>query len=348
MERRVKFGMVAPIGELPQNLVEFIKRCEEGGFDSFWAGDHMVFVTKATAPEIWSVITAASLQTERIRMGAISDPHRIHPAVLAQRLATVDQLSNGRVMLGLGAGESMNLDLYGIQWNRPLSRMVEAIRVIRTLWESEEPVDYQGQFFSLNKGFIGIKPIQEGGVPIYMASNRPRSRHFAGQLGDGWIPVAMPAPTYAKLLKDVEEGALEAGRSLDQIDKAIYIYTSIAEDVDTAYKAVEPIKHALIWWDLVEEAGYELDIPEEYRSLHYTNVLPTDEEMKAKFRVLGTYIPREVVLDFIIAGAKDDCIRRFEEYINHGVEHFVIHDFSPDPEEAFRTLAQEVVPYFRG
>ena len=159
--------------------------------------------------------------------------------------------------------------------------------------------------------------------------------------------MAMPAPTYAKLLKDVEEGAREAGRSPDQIDKAIYTYTSIAGDRDTAYRAVEPVKHALVWLDLVEEAGYELDIPEEYRSLHYTNVMPTDEEMKAKFRQLGTYIPREVVEDFIIVGTKDDCIRRFEEYINHVVEHFVLHDFSPDPEEAFRVLAQEVVPYFR-
>lgn len=344
----LKFGMVAPAGESPENLVEFIKRCEGAGFDSFWAADHMAFVTKAAAPEVWSVIAAAAMETERISMGTVSDPHRMHPTVFAQRLATVDHLSDGRIMLGLGAGEAMNLDPYGIRWKKPLSKMIEAIKVMRMLWESEGPVDYQGEFFNLSRAFIGIKPVQEGGIPIYMASNRPRSRRFAGQLSNGWIPAAMSASLYAKFLKDVEEGAKEAGRSPDDIDKVIYTYTSVAKDLDSAYEAIAPVRHALIWLDLVEEAGYELDIPEEYRNLHYTNVLPTDEEMKRKFRELGKLFPREVVLDFLIVGTREDCIRRIEEYINNGVKHFVMHDFSPDPEEAFRILAHEVIPYFRG
>ena len=346
--RGIKFGIIAPLGETPRGLVEFVQRCEEAGFDSFWADDHLVFVTKAVALEVWSIIAAASLQTERIQMGAITDPHRLHPAVLAQRLATIDHLSGGRVFLGLGAGESMNLDPYGIRWDKPLSRMVEAIRGMRTLGESEEPVDYQGQFFRLSGAFIGIKPAHDGKwLPIYMASNRPRSRRFAGQLGDGWIPAPMPPSLYARFLRDLEEGAREVGRSLDGFDRAMYTHIALARDFDRAYRAVEPITHALIWPDLAEEAGYHLNLPEEYRHLHYTRIVPTDEEAKRRFQELRRFFPMELVLDFIIVGTPQDCIRRIEEYIESGVQHFVFHDFSPDPEEGFRMLTQQVIPYFR-
>ena len=111
----IKFGIVAPAGEEPRRLSDFIKRAEDSGFDSFWAGDHMVFV-RLIAFDVLSTIGAAGIITKKLLMGSISDSHKLHPAVFAQRLATLDHLTSGRFILGLGLGEAMNLDPYGIKW----------------------------------------------------------------------------------------------------------------------------------------------------------------------------------------------------------------------------------------
>src|SRR5919108_4233454 len=102
-----KFGIVAPAGEEPKGVLDFIKRAEQSGFDSFWAGDHMVFM-RPVAFDVLSTIAAASTVTNKISMGPFTDAHKLHPAVLAQRLATLDHLTNGRIILGLGIGEAMN------------------------------------------------------------------------------------------------------------------------------------------------------------------------------------------------------------------------------------------------
>ena len=91
MGNQVKFGISAPVpGESVESLMSFVASAESAGFDTVWFPDHMVFMAKRLTPEVWSVITAASVNTGSISMGTIGDAHRIHPAVMAQRLATID------------------------------------------------------------------------------------------------------------------------------------------------------------------------------------------------------------------------------------------------------------------
>src|SRR3972149_9368514 len=177
----IKFGIVAPAGEEPRRLLDFIKRAEDSGFDSFWAGDHMVFTSKPRAFDVLSTIGAAGIVTKEIFMGSISDSHKLHPAVFAQRLATLDHLTDGRFILGLGLGEAMNLDPYGIKWNKPLSRMVESVKLIRKLWESREPFDFDGEFFQFRLGNLDASR-HNGFVPITVSSERPASLRVAAEL----------------------------------------------------------------------------------------------------------------------------------------------------------------------
>jgi alkanesulfonate monooxygenase SsuD/methylene tetrahydromethanopterin reductase-like flavin-dependent oxidoreductase (luciferase family) len=98
----------------------------------------------------------------------------------------------------------------------------------------------------------------------------------------------------------------------------------------------------------LEHAGYSIDIPEEYKGLNYFNVLPTDEERRNKLRELGSFFPREAVIDFTITGSKDDCIKKIERFIEKGVKHFIFfHYFSPDFKEAQRIYSEEIIPYFK-
>jgi len=340
----IKFGIVAPAGEEPKKLLDFIKRSEDCGFNSFWAGDHMTFM-RPVAYDVMSTLTAAGMITNNIFLASISDAHKHHPAVLAQRLSTIDQLLNGRFILGLGLGEAMNLDPYGISWNKPLSRMVESINLIRKLWLNNEPFDFDGEFFKCNQAILGAKPIN-GKVPIYIAAHRQKSLRVAAELGDGWITLPQPPSLFAKKKKLIKEWMTDTGKDFEQFDICLYIFTSIAQDRESAYKAVENFKHTIIWPELYEEA-YGIKLPEEYEGFSYIDVLPMDENSRQKIIELGKLFSKKAVFDFNLLGSAKDCIKRLEEYIDAGVKHFIIHNFSPDPELSFKILTNEVIPSFR-
>jgi len=349
MGKKIKFGITAPVpGESVESLIKFTADAENAGFDTVWFPDHVVFMAKRLTPEVWSVITAASMKTNSIIMGAVGDSHRMHPAVFAHRLATVDHVSNGRIFVCVGYGEKMNLDPYGIRWDRPLTRVVESIKVMRSLWKGE-PVDFQGEVYGLRQAELRIEPVRDKRIPIYVAATGPRALRVAGMYGDGWVTNAMPPSLYAHKLETVLEASAERAEGLGGIEKIIYMFTSIAENVDEAYKSLEPVKHALIWPELLAQAGYDIKIDEEYQGLEYTKIMPGDQDMLRKFREMGEkYYSRDIVLDFVAAGSKEDVTKKLEEYVDAGVEHFIIRDFSPDREKSFRVLSKDIAGYFRG
>ncbi len=347
MGEKIKFGIAAPVpGESTQTLITFTENAETAGFDAVWFPDHVVFMAKRLTPEVWSVITAASTRTNAIHMGAVGDAHRIHPAILAHRLATIDHISKGRTFICLGYGEKMNLDPYGIKWDKPLKRVVESIKIMRALW-SGESVSFDGEFFQLSDASLRIEPVGDS-LPIYVAATGPRALKIAGEYGDGWLTNAMPARVFREKSLIVDEGAVNRDKGLGPIEKTLFIFLSIARDEDEAYTTLEPVKHALIWPELLSQAGYDIDIEDQYKGLEYTKIMPNDPDMLRKFREMGEkYYSREIVLDFVIAGSKEEVIRRIEEYVNSGVSHFFLRDFSPDRKESFKVISQDIIPYFR-
>ena len=351
MGKDIKFGLSAPMpGADVNGLIEFSIKADKLGFDTIWYPDHLLFVAPgAIAPEAWTVAAAAAPQTTNIQLGTVSDPHRMHPSVFAQRLATVDQLSKGRTVLTLGVGESMNLDAFGIEWNKPLGKLKESIDVMNMLWETDEPINFDGQFYKLEDAFLQIKPYERNSIPFYIATHTPKGLQLAGEKGDGWLPIDLNPGLYKKYLGDITSAADNAGRALDDFDPALWVFTSLGKDVDEAYKSLEPFKYVLVMQDQLLKAGYDVDIPEEYHGINYFNIVPTDEDKRAKFRELGQLFPREAILDFTITGAKKDCIEKIEKYIDAGVRNFVLfYRFSPDPDLALETYAKEIIPYFKG
>ena len=351
MGKEIKFGLSAPMpGADLDGVLNFSVKADKMGFDSVWYPDHVVFVSPTEAHEAWTIATAAALKTKKVTLGTVSDPHKMHPAVFAQRLATIDHLSKGRVYVTLGVGESMNLDAYGIKWDRPLTRLREAIEVMQKLWKGDGRVDFHGEYFNLSDAFLQVKPYQRDRIPIYIATHTPKGLRLAGELGDGWLPIDLTPNLYAEYLQTIQEGAQGAGRTLDDgFDTALWVFTSVGKNVDEAYNTLEPFKYVLIMQDQLKKAGYDVEIPEEYKGLNCFNVIPQDEAGRQKFRQIGQFFPREAVLDFTITGSKKDCIEKIEKYIDKGVRHFVLfYRFSPDPEKALKTYAKDIIPYFKG
>lgn len=350
MAKDIKFGLAAPMpGADLDGLIDFSVTADNLGFDTVWYPDHVVFVSPTEAHEAWTVATAAATKTSNVNLGTVSDPHRMHPAVFAQRLATIDHISKGRVSLTLGVGESMNLDAYGIKWNRPLGRLRESMEVMQRLWAADGPIDYEGEFFQLKEAFLQVKPYQRNRIPMYIATHTPKGLQLCGEKGDGWLPLDLTPSLYEGYLKTVHDAAEGVGRSTDEIDAGLWVFTSLGENEDEAYKTLEPFKYVLCMQDQLKKAGYDVDIPEEYHGLNYFNVIPQDPEGQKKFRELGQFFPREAIIDFTITGSKQNCIDKIEKFIDKGVRHFVLfYRFSPDPALALETYAKEIIPYFKG
>ena len=346
MKKSVRFGAYLPFPATPvDKLIRVAKMNEEAGFDSIWAPDHVLFIPPGIVPEAWTILTASAMVTKRALLGTcVSDPHRYHPAVLAQRLATIDQLSGGRVVLGLGAGEAMNLEPFGIRWNKPVSRLIEAVAIMRKLW-SGETFDYEGEFWKLKNASLQIKPTQPK-VPVYIAANSPRTLRLVGEMADGWLPLPMNPDLYKKRLKLVEESAKAAGRSIDDIDPGIYLYTSITDKAEDAHNRLEGWKPLIVPSpQLLKEAGYEIELEEEMRSA-FSELLPTGEGIDV-FARYAKLVPLEAAVEFSIAGTTEDCIGKVDKFLKAGVKHLLLINLGPDPRRVMEIYGEEIIPRFK-
>ena len=195
------------------------QRREQQGFDAIWWADHLLhwfplsiwtpdLVPQAAtqpSPHIWfdpvPVVAAAAAATRDIRLGiGVTDVIRRHPASLAQTALTLDHLTGGRFVLGVGSGEALNLEPFGIANERPLSRLEDGLEVMRLLMASPDPVDYEGEHFRLRGASLGLRPVDGRPPPIWIAAHRPRGLALAGRRADGWLPLATDPDQYAEML----------------------------------------------------------------------------------------------------------------------------------------------------
>src|SRR5262249_8690810 len=189
----------------PERLAPTAQLAERTGFDYLWLADERFF------REVYSSLTLCALRTERIALGTcVTDPYSRHPALTALAIATLDEISGGRAVLGMGAGVSGFSEL-GIKRERPGVAMREAVELIRRLLTGE-PVNYAGSTVRLEGGHLDGTP-RRADVPVYIAPQRPVGCRAAGRVADGAIMQGCVAEPLFRFFKDtVARGAREAGR----------------------------------------------------------------------------------------------------------------------------------------
>jgi alkanesulfonate monooxygenase SsuD/methylene tetrahydromethanopterin reductase-like flavin-dependent oxidoreductase (luciferase family) len=299
-----------------------------------------------TVPDAWAVLSSIASLTEKVQLGTcVSDPHRRHPAVFAQTVATVDQISKGRVIVGLGSGEAMNTQQFGISWDKPVSRMVEFTEIVRKLWQNDR-VTYSGRFWQIKDGLVQIKPVRNP-VPIYFAANGPKTRKLAGEIANGWLPTPQSPELYRKHLREIKEAADNVGRSFDDFEPGLYVYTAMAERYDDALEQLKRIKPQIAFFPkIIEEAGYSVEIPEHLSKNLYSEILLNEDGLK-KYNEFGKYIPDEVVEDFSIVGTPEGCATKVQEFVKAGVKHFILINMGPDPKYVLDVFANRIIPQYR-
>lgn len=215
-------------------LLRLAAFAEAHGFDSVWAGDSLIARPRH---EPLTLLAGVAGCTERVQIGtAVLLPALRNPVLLAQQLATLDQISEGRLIVGAGiAGADprtqAEFNTAGVPFEKRVGRMLEGFRLCRALW-SGEPVDWDGRW-QMSQGVLGPMPHRAGGPPIWLGGGVSASRERAARHFDGWFPTG-PAPEgYAEHLNEMRGFVSAAGRA--QADVTAAVYATIAIDDDAAH-----------------------------------------------------------------------------------------------------------------
>ncbi len=350
-ERR-RFGVQVRTGPL-SSVVHQGRLCEKYGFDSVWYPDHFVGGNPSFLwPELYVAMTMLGVNTSKVVIGsAATDALRRHPATIAQTLATVDHVVGGRTVLGIGAGEAMNLKPFGITTDHLYSRLREAIQLIKLLWTADhiKPVEFHGKFYCLKQAFLQIKPVTNPHPPIFLGAFGPKMLELTGELADGWLPFSHTPKTYKLCLTGpIKKGAERAGRSLSEIEPALLPPTVISHDHDNAQKQIEdPAKRFLVLLpDILKMIAPSVRHPgPPFTLVHWMGRL-SKEEMKI-ISDIAEQIPTDLALKTVIWGTPDDCIGQIEEFIEVGCRHIVFGLRGKNPDETIKLLGEEVLGYFR-
>ncbi len=166
----------------------------------------------------------------RMRLGVgVTEPIRRHPILIAQAMMTLSHLTKRAPILGIGAGERMNIDPYGLNPSEPVGRLEEALQVIRLCLSAHGPITFSGKHYRLDRATVDLKPAPGKAPEIWVAGHGPRMLQLTGRYGDGWYPTAVVSPReYAAKLATVRAAAAEAGRNAAAITPALHRFMVVA------------------------------------------------------------------------------------------------------------------------
>ncbi len=186
MTRRLSIGFNWQGNQDRQAAFERVKIADEAGVDT-------VFVAEAWGQDAFSLLTQLAERTSKIKLATgIVNYYSRTPAALAQHFGTLDELSEGRAIIGLGASSANVIEhFHGIPFNPTLARMKETVEIINMLIAGQ-PLNYEGKWFHLQRGFtLRFKPYRDH-IPVYIASFRPRAVKVVAEVADGWMPTMIP------------------------------------------------------------------------------------------------------------------------------------------------------------
>ena len=324
---------------LPLDL-PVLERLDSGRYHSIWLPDHMVsfwpdsiwtpeFTDLAVASpsphrhlDGMAVAAAAAVLTENVPLvTSVVDTVRRHPASLAQTALTIDHLAKGRFILGLGSGEAENIEPYGFDFDRPVSRFEEALHVIRLLWDSDGPVSFDGQFYRLQHARLDTEPYDGRFPPIWIGASGPRSLDIAGRYADGWWPAGAWTPEdYAQKLARVRGSAERAGRDPMAITPC-FIQVCVMGRDDTALAEIleAPLVKSFLLQvsaELLSSFGFDHPMGEDWRGFH-----DIDPAVLTRDRIIDFLdrVEPEMILAVVPHGTPEQVAHTVKEYVDAGL-----------------------------
>jgi len=200
----------------PEAILDFIDTCESLEIDSLWLSDRIVSPILTLEPVTFMAYMASRMRNMKFGTSALVLPTR-NPVILAKQLATLDFLSQGRLLLavGLGSDESKDFKATGVRKEERGRRTDEAIVLMRKLW-TEESITFEGKFYSVRDLTLLPRPHQKAGPPIWVGGRSQAALRRAGQLGDGWLVSTAAPHEVARGIEAIRCHAREAGRKVPE------------------------------------------------------------------------------------------------------------------------------------
>jgi F420-dependent oxidoreductase-like protein len=318
--------------------VALVQEAERLGYDSVWTAE--AYGSDAVTPLTW-----VGALTSKIKLGtAILQMPARTPAMTAMTAATLDLLSGGRVLLGLGlSGPQVVEGWHGQLYGKPLVRTREYIEIVRRIWAREAPLDYQGEAYQIPiKGGTGLgKPLKliihplRARIPIYLAAIGPKNIELAGELADGWLPIFFSPAREAAYLAPLEAG-LAKRQAAEAFDIAPTVTVVLGSDTQECREVVKPMLALYIggmgargknfYNDLARRYGYEAaaeQIQELYLAGHKNEATAA--------------VPDALVDEVALCGPKERIAELVEPWKTSRVSTLIVASSQP---EALRVMAE--------
>ena len=314
-----------------RNAMHYAELAEAAGYDSVW-------VPEAFGSDAFTLLGLLAGKTNRMKLATgIVNVYSRSPALLAQSFATLDEISGGRAIIGLGAsGPIVVKNWHSQAFDKPMTRTREAVEIIQ-LALSGERVDYEGACFRLEGFRMLIRPIQDR-IPIYLATLKSRAVRQTGEIADGWLPTHVSVRNIEASRAPLVAGANAAGRDPLEIDMAALTLVACSDDGETARALCR--EHLAYYIGGMGTFYHEL--------MHGYGYGDVADRIKSAWRNgnragAADVIPRDVLDDLVVAGNRAECLAAIEARREAGISHLVVfppHNVSP---ELFVTTLEAIV-----
>lgn len=297
------------------DIVANSKLAEQVGFEVVWWGEDF-FLRDGISP-----LASIAVNTTRAKLGTgILSPYVHHPATIATTIATLDEVSNGRMILGLGAGVAHWIKhQMGIDQPRPVLAMRECIQIFNRLIKSET-VTFEGEVFKCRGVKLGFDSPRKV-IPVYLAATGPRMLELAGEIADGVIPAGAGAsPNFTKSCVDrVAIGARKSGRKISDIDIHQFVISSVSDNSENAKDGVREFLAWMIGTGTFTDEVLQLD------DFGRDQVQPIiDRVLEGDIKGASRHVSDEMVDTFAAAGSPRQFRDRIREYYQAGANCVVL------------------------
>jgi 5,10-methylenetetrahydromethanopterin reductase len=302
------------------------KLAEDVGFDTIWITDHY------NNRDVYTTLTMLSLMTNKISFGTgVTNPYTRNSAITASSIASLNEISGGRAILGIGPGDKATFDAMGIDWGKPLTKMRETVSVIRKLLAGErvniDPEGTAGAQLSFTSGKL----------PIYIGAQGPKMLELAGEVADGVLVNASHPADFEFAVPMVKKGAEKARRDPKEVEICAYTCFSVDKNREAAINAAKMVVAFIV-------AGS----PETVLERHGIN--PDDGQKIAKAIGAGDFgsalagVNELMIEAFSICGTPEDCKDRIEELMATGVTQIVVGSpIGPNKERSIKLIGKQII-----
>ena len=337
----IRLGLAFPPQPPVSSISQGLSLARAAGLASFTVWDHLVdfaseqeWVPGAGMPasphenlEYQTLLGFMAGAAGDVRIGVgVTEAVRRHPVIIAQAALTLSHLVPTRPILGIGAGEAANTVPYGLVEERPVSRLEEALAVMRACLNSTGPIDLDGDWFPLDRARLDLGP-GPGGVPeIWVGGRGPRMLRLAGEFGDGWYPTDMADPDrYGSSLATVREHARRAGRDATKILPAVELVLVLADSDNEARRALDDAGLKLLGLLLPASDwvrfGESHPLGENHRG--FVDYDPFALDGDARRDALNT-VPAELISEIVLWGTPERAAQQLRALGEAGLQHAVV------------------------